>query len=428
MFGANGLREVLKDRAIRHFITPINNLHNENNLNVRMRAIDSLSAVEIYYMIVMGENDIYTSSFKHSFNRMLQRMGAKPRCDSLLLNVKFDFFKKFIKMTANYNRLDTFLRNMPSQSSEVLMKAFVANLDNSGSLEDATDVADSYSSINDPQLKKTILNYVDENEAENINNNNERGAVIYNLLKNIFLSSDSSNHIDLTSIANIPSIYEIERRSLQDDSGRIIEQVFFYGDEDGKLYFSPFLNSFTAKDWKITKKPEWVEIKSIRGNVWIFANLPLDYDANLDDSAQVHLNAYLEENELYPNIVIHRGHSYWLPGTISRMPLNAKIVLLGSCGGYKNLNKILEISPDAHIISTKEIGAGDINKPIMTYLNQSLLNDNKIVWKEMWQNLSTLFAQDKNKTVKESWESYIPPYKNLGAIFIKAYNKRMESM
>jgi hypothetical protein len=317
---------------------------------------------------------------------------------------------------------------MPSQSSEVLMKAFVANLDNSGSLEDATDVADSYSSINDPQLKKTILNYVDENEMENINDNNERGAVIYNLLKNIFLSSDSSKHIDLTSIANIPSIYEIERRSLQDDSGRIIEQVFFYGDEDGKLYFGPFLNSFAAKDWKITKKPEWVEIKSLRGNVWIFANLPLDYDANLDDSAQVHLNAYLEENELYPNIVIHRGHSYWLPGTISRMPLNAKIVLLGSCGGYKNLNKILEISPDAHIISTKEIGAGDINKPIMTYLNQSLLNDNKIVWKEMWQNLSTLFAQDKNKTVKESWESYIPPYKNLGAIFIKAYNKRMETM
>jgi len=428
MFGANGLREVLKDRAIRHFITPINNLHNENNLNIRMKAIDSLSAVEIYYMIVMGENDIYTSSFKHSFNRMLQRMGAKPRCDSLLLNVKFDFFKKFIKMTANYNRLDTFLRNMPSQSSEVLMKAFVANLDNSGSLEDATDVADSYSSINDPQLKKTILNYVDENEMENINDNNERGAVIYNLLKNIFLSSDSSKHIDLTSIANIPSIYEIERRTLQDDSGRIIEQVFFYGDEDGKLYFGPFLNSFAAKDWKITKKPEWVEIKSLRGNVWIFANLPLDYDANLDDSAQVHLNAYLEENELYPNIVIHRGHSYWLPGTISRMPLNAKIVLLGSCGGYKNLNKILEISPDAHIISTKEIGAGDINKPIMTYLNQSLLNDNKIVWKEMWQNLSTLFAQDKNKTVKESWESYIPPYKNLGAIFIKAYNKRMETM
>jgi hypothetical protein len=392
-----------------------------------MKAIDSLSAVDIYYMVVMGENDIYTSSFKHSFSRMLQRMGTTPRCDSLLLSVKFDYFKKFIKIIANFNRLDTFLKCMPKQSSASLMKAFVSNLDKSGSLEDATDVADSYSSINNIALRKTILENIAENESECVNDNNENGALIYYLLKNIFLSEDSANHINLTKIANIPSIYEVKKSDLQDDSARIVQQVFFYGDEDGKAYFPPFLNSFPLKDWKITKKKEWVEIKSIKGNVWVFANLPLDYDANLDDSAQVHLNQYLEENGIYPNIVIHRGHSYWLPGTINRMPLNAKIVLLGSCGGYKNLNKILETSPDAHIISTKEIGAGDINKPIMTYLNQSLLNGDKIVWKEMWRSLSNSFNLDKNKIIKESWESYIPPYKNLGAIFIKAYNKKMES-
>lgn len=427
MFGPNGLREVLKDRAVRHFITPINILHEQANLNVRMKAIDSLNAVDIYYMVVMGENDIYTSSFKHSFNRMLQRMGAVPRCDSLLLSVKFDYFKKFIKIIANFNRLDTFLKCMPKQSSASLMKAFVSNLDKSGSLEDATDVADSYSSINNNALRKTILENIEDNETDCINDNNENGALIYYLLKNIFLSEDSVNHINLAEIANIPSIYEIKKSELQDDSARIIQQVFFYGDEDGNTFFQPFLNSFPLKDWKVVKKKEWVEIKSIKGNVWVFANLPLDYDANLDDSAQVHLNQYLEENEIYPNIVIHRGHSYWLPGTIARMPLNAKIVLLGSCGGYKNLKKILETSPDAHIISTKEIGAGDINRPIMNYLNQSFLNSDKIVWKDMWRSLSTTFNQDKNKTILESWESYIPPYKNLGAIFIKAYNTKMEN-
>jgi hypothetical protein len=427
MFGPNGLREVLKDRAVRHFITPINNLHEQSNLNVRMKAIDSLNAIDIYFMVVMGENDIYTSSFKHSFNRMLQRMGTTPRCDSLLLSVKFDHFKKFIKIIANFNRLDTFLKCMPKQSSSSLMKAFVSNLDKSGSLEDATDVADSYSSINNNALRKTILENIEDNEIECINDNNENGALIYYLLKNIFLSEDSSNHINLTEIADIPSIYEIKKSELQDDSARIVQQVFFYGDEDGKAFFPPFLNSFPSKDWKIVRKKEWVEIKSIKGNVSVFANLPLDYDANLDDSAQVHLNQYLEENEIYPNIVIHRGHSYWLPGTIARMPLNAKIVLLGSCGGYKNLNKILETSPDAHIISTKEIGAGDINRPIMNYLNQSFINNDKIVWKDMWRSLSTTFNQDKNKAIRESWESYIPPYKNLGAIFIKAYNKKMES-
>ena len=98
MFGENGLRKMLQRKAIKHFITPINNLHEQNNLNIRMRAIDPLSAEELYYVIVMGENDIYTSSYKHSFTRLLQRMGTRPRGDSLLLNVNMDFFKKFINL------------------------------------------------------------------------------------------------------------------------------------------------------------------------------------------------------------------------------------------------------------------------------------------------------------------------------------------
>jgi hypothetical protein len=428
MFGSNGLRETLKDKAIRHFINPINVLHNENNLSIRMKAIDPLSPQEIYFMIVMGESEIYTSSYKHSFNRMLQKLGAKPSTDSLLLSVNFDFFKKFIKMTANYNRLDTFLRNMPKQNSTLLMKAFVANLDKSENLEDATDVADSYSSINDINLQKTILNYVIENENQAQQQQNQKGTLIYNLLKNIFLSEDSANHINITDIAGIASIYDIDKSELQDDSGRIVEQVFFYGDEDGKLYFPQFLNSFSLKEWRITKKEEWVEIKSIKGNVNIYANLPLDYDANLDDTAQAHLIDYLSENDLNPTVVVHRGHSYWLPGTIKRMPSSAKIIILGSCGGFKNLNKILAVAPNAHIISTKEIGAGDINRPIFNKLNQTLINNNKVIWKTLWADLNDLFTQDKNKNVRESWESYIPPYRNLGAIFIKAYNKKSSSI
>ncbi len=428
MFGVNGLRDVLKDRAIRHFINPINQLHNENNLDVRMRAIDSLSSEELYYMMVMGENEIYTSSFKHSFNRMMQRMGVNPTTDSLLMAIRFDFFKKFIKMAASYNKLDTFLRSMPLKYSRQLMKAFVAKLDEPSGIEDATDVADSYSSISNPLLKKTILRYISENEKKCISEKNENGMLVYGLLKNIFLSEDSVNKIDLTEIAGIPSIYEIEKKSLTDVNGRIIEQVFFYGDEDGKTYFPIFLSSFSSKDWRITQNTEWVEIKSIKGNVFVYANKPLDFDANLDDSAQFHLMEYLRASDMIPSIVVHRGHSYWLPGTINRMPEDAKIVLIGSCGGYKNLNKILEGSPNANIISTKEIGAGDINKPILNYINQALINDNKISWKEMWKSLTKLFNADSNKSIEETWENYIPPYKNLGAIFIKAYNRKVESM
>jgi len=427
MLGPNGLREMLRSKSIQHFIAYINELHNQPNLSIRMNAIEPLSSEEIYYMIVMGENDIYTSSYKHSFNRMMQLMGRQPRGDSLLQNVHFDYFRKFIKMAANFNKLDTFLKTMPKAKSEVLMKDFVSNLDKSNNLEDAVDVADAYSSITDPKLLRTIYNYVKENEEKALLEENKHGAVIYGLLKTIFKSADSSSAIDLTTILGIPSIYEVRPADLQDDSGRIVQQVFFYGDEDGNNIFQPFLNSFSSKEWTITQKNEWVEIKSLRGRVWVYANKPLDYDQNLDDSAQVHLANYLEENNIHPSVVVHRGHSYWLPGTISRMPSNVKIVVLGSCGGYKNLNKIIDVCPEANIISTKEIGTGEINRPILNYLNQSFLSGKYIVWKNMWSSLTNTFSHDPSKELYESWLNYIPPYRNLGAIFIKAYNKMMET-
>lgn len=424
MFGPNGLRDMLKGKSLQHFIKPINDLHDVNNLAIRMKAIQPLSPVELYYMMVMGESDLYTSSYKHSFNRMLQLMGSKPRGDSLLQNVHFDYFKKFIKMAANYNKLDTFLKTMPLDKSEILMKAFVANLDKTGNLEDAVDVADSYSSITDKKLLVTILSYAEQNEAKSIQDNNQRGALIYGLLKMIMLSADSSNKVDLTELIGIPSIYEVTNKELQDEKGRIVQQVFFYGDEDGKTFFPPFVNSFSPKEWKVTYKKEWVEIVSLKGNVYVYANRPLDYDANLDDSAQVHLANYLETLDMHPSIVVHRGHSYWLPGTIKRMPADAKIVVLGSCGGYQNLNQILETCPDAHIVSTKEIGAGDINRPILNYMNASFISGNTLSWKRMWQALGKTFSTDPSPAIRESWDDYVPPYKNLGAIFIKAYHKK----
>ena len=421
MFGPNGLREMLQAKAIQHFVTPINALHDLSNINIRMKAIDSLSSVDLYYMMVMSENDIYTSSFKHSYTRLIQRLGKKSQTDSLLLDVHFDFFKKFIKMLASFNKLDDFLSYMPAVNSETLMRGFVANLDKTGNLEDAIDVADSYSSITDKKLLATILSYVIKNEKECIAQNNSNGKTIYGLLKTIFLSADPANKIDLTDVLGIPSIYEIDSKNMRDDSGRIIQQVYWYGDKDGKTFFPQFINSFSSREWIITSNSEWYEIRSRKGNVYVFANRPLDNDANLDDSAQVHLNNYLSENDMVPGVVVHRGHSYWLPRTIKRMAGDAKIVVLGSCGGFKNLSSIISENPDAHIISTKEIGAGDINRPILNYLNHTFESGSKLVWKDMWANLTRQFSTE-SAGIKDSWDDYVPPYKNLGAIFLKGYN------
>jgi len=51
-----------------------------------------------------------------------------------------------------------------------------------------------------------------------------------------------------------------------------------------------------------------------------------------------------------------------------------------------------------------------------------LLSGKGIDWVSMWKDLTGKFTSGD---AKEKFDDYIPPYKNLGAIFIKAYKKSM---
>jgi hypothetical protein len=426
MYGPNGLLEVLAKKSLQHFVAPINGLHDVNNPAIRFKAVELLSPQELYYAMVMTEDDIYTSSYKYCFEKMLERMGKKPRTDSLLLSVSFDHFKKFIKMAAGYNKLDTFLRAMPKGKADTLMMAFVSRLEESPGNEEAVDVADSYASIlGNKNLMNFIIEEVKRNEERCRRSNNQNGILVYELLRNICLSATDTT-ISLEKLYGIPSVYSIDYKALADDSGRVVQQVFFYGDKDGKDYFPPFIRSFSPAVWRKKENNDWVEFTSIKGKVSVFANRPLDNDTNLDSAAQARLAEHLLERKMSPGVLVHRGHSYHLPYTIRQLQASEKLVLLGSCGGYKNLNKVLETSPEAHIISTKQIGAGDINLPISLYINEQLMAGKRINWLEMWATLSKRFAADPNKDVRARWLDYVPPHKNLGALFIKAYNKKVE--
>lgn len=420
MLDVNGLQDMLNQKAIQHFVTPVNELH-EYGASVRFKAIMPLDAQELYYMMIAGENELYTSSYKFIFDRFIQKMGPNPRGDSLLLSVNFDKFKKFIKMSAGYGKLDQFLSTMP-ENAETLMQAFVAKLEIAGTLEDAVDVADSYGSVN-PKVQKSMLANVEWNIERCKRENNDRGIKIYGLLKTIFLSADPANNVDLSKEIGIPPVYTVDHNYITDDKGRVVELVFFYGDEDGKHSYASYMTSFPKGQWSIEHKKEWVEIKSLKGKpVWIFANLPLDNDSGKDAIAQENLRSYLEKNDIRPSVVIHRGHSYHLPFTIKQLPEDSKIIMLGSCGGYGNLKDILTFAPDAHIISTKQMGTTNVNKYIIDALDKSFVAGNNIDWKQMWDGLENSFSK-ASRNERETFEDYIPPQKNLGALFIKAYTK-----
>jgi hypothetical protein len=427
VLGMQALTDRMSSKAKQYFIREINALHTVENEKIRFKRLDGLTPQELYYLIVLGEDEIYTSSYLNVYKRIFQRM-AIPRGDSLLLSVNGDYFRKFIKMAAGYNTLNDFLEKMDKENATTTMKAFVIHLETTEGLEEAVDVADSYSSIMDKNLPlaKYISSEVKWNLDRNITANNKRGMVIYNLLNVLFQSADTTEKVDLSKQLGIASIYGQEYKSLTDDSGRVVQQVFFYGDEDkdGQNSFENFMRMFRGKsEWKVQMNESWATITSTKGKpVWIFANRPLLGNDDPDAKAQAKLNDYMSDRDLKPSIVIHRGHSYHLQYTLKQLAPSAKIVVLGSCGGYNNLNEVLTVCEDAQIISSKQVGTKTVNEPILQAINNNLVAGKNIDWISIWKDLGSKF---NNAASREKFEDYIPPYKNLGAILIKAYRKSM---
>ena len=86
-----------------NYVREMDDLH-ESPDPVRFKCIDNFSPEALYYILVYGQDEIYTSSFLGTFKRMLERM--KPMTgDSFLDTVHHDHFRTFLRMCAGYNTL-----------------------------------------------------------------------------------------------------------------------------------------------------------------------------------------------------------------------------------------------------------------------------------------------------------------------------------
>lgn len=426
-FEFKALAARLEKKAKEEFVNTINGLHNENAV-VRFKSIQPLSAEELFYLAVSSDGSMYTSSFvKGVYPLMMTKINNKG--DSLLLSLHFDKYRKFIKMAAGFNMLSNFLSTFPPKitaedesDAEKLMKAFVGKLEQGNDLEDGVDVADSYASIVETikPLANEMLKNIQDNYKRNEKAGNKRGVAIYKILNNLFLSADSTSTIDLTKELGIPPVYKVPFTALANDSGRVVVQVFMYGDKDGMGVFPSIVGLFNNANWKTDRSnPQWVTVSSVKGKpVSIFMNRPLPEEKNEDAKAQEALCKYLDSNKLFPTVTINRGHSYNAPYTIEQMFSTSKIVFMGSCGGYRSIHDILEKAPDAHIVGTKQIADAPVNNPFLKLLGEKLRAGSDIEWIPFWKEFGKM-ATDK------IFEDYVPPYKNLGALFIKAYKIAM---
>lgn len=411
------------------FVRVVNELH-ERPANVRFASLMNHSAEELYFMMIGGQDEIYTSSFTWMFARMMDKMKPQ-KGDEFLTGIHHSQFRTFIRMCAGYGTIDPFLNSMDKNSATSLMKQFVANLEKGDThdLEDAVDVADAFGGIKNKELLDFLKQEVQSNYEKTYKANDQyskKGVIVYGLLSTIFSQTENDSKLESDLNDVIPPITNVPNSSLRNENGDVIQQVLFYGDDDGKMSYGRYIPLFSSAKWTKTENQYWVRFESKQSDnkLIIYANKPLTEPE--DEVAQRKLKEYFEEKNIEPSIVIHRGHSYFLPSTIENLTSNAKVVVLGSCGGYHNLGPVLEAAPDAHIISSKQVGALSINVPINNAINDQILAGKDIDWIQMWSGLERQFSR-QGRAIQELFNDYIPPNKNLGAIFIKAYRK-LEAM
>jgi hypothetical protein len=416
------LRNGIKEKALSFYVNFINEQHS-SPAQIRFSAVNGLRPEDLYYVITSCEEELYTSSYLGLYNRMMDQLKDHP-VDSIFELVQYDNFRVFMRMAANYNTLADFLNRLPLNKKETLVRRFIAELEkNPGTgLEKTMEVADSFTGlVKDENMSKIISNELRTNLERNRTNQLFLGMHLYRILTQVFdlvREKDPAN-----KLRKQLGDYEVLRRStLQNKNGKIIELVMFYGDEDGIASFNNFLVLFKdTKLWTIEKNDYWVTIQSLSESpLIIYANLPLSAELEADVQAQDSLSNFLERESLKPSILIHRGHSYHINKTFARLQPSVKLALLGSCGGYKNIITIANISPMAQIIASKKMGSKFINEPLIGEINRNLLESRDLVWSVVWEELEKKFAKDEFKL--NLFNEYLPPEKSISLFVLKLYN------
>ncbi len=380
-------------------------------------SVEGFSATELYFLMLYGRDEVFSSTFNGLFDRFLQKL---PQDDgnTLMTSVNFNRFRDFISLCANYRNLEEFLSKFSPEAKSKLLSSYVSNLENEqDELSTIVLIAEGVSNITDNQLLSVIQANI-KNEYERVKDaDNQIGLSIYGVLSSIISGSAKVDGLWYRTIARQFQIAPATTlaSSVFFDSARICtEQMYFYNDDDGRSSFLNFMNSYRNQPaWGVEDMNNFVRIYSKAGlNVEILANKP-----SAEENGGKAIAAYLVEKGLIPTVIVHRGHSFHTEATLEKVPPTARLIFVGSCGGFYKIPIALENAPDAHIISTKQIGTKGINDPMIFALNEDIRTGKDIEWNDFWNKMRDKLGNNPY------FGDYVPPNKNLEAIFIRAYYK-----
>ncbi len=415
--GKYSIDHEMRDYSLR-FIREINNKI-ANGSAQPFSSVENFNSAELYFLMLYGREEVFSSTFSGLFYRFMQKLPDNDG-DAFLHSINNNQFRDFLSLCSNYGTLGPFLAGFPTDTKAKLLTAYISNLeDEKDDLSSIVSVAEAISNLND-NLLLSILQSNIKKEYERVQTGNDQiGISIYGVLSSMISGNakvDVSWYKKVSQQFKISPVNSLPTATLFSKELDCVEQMYFYDDEDGRSSFINFMAGYKGKaGWAIENKNGYVRIYSRTGmHIEILANRPETEEAGLQA-----IKAYLEEKNLSPTVIVHRGHSFHTEATLEKVPATAKLIFVGSCGGFYKISIALENAPEAHIISTKQVGTKAINDVMLLALNETIRNGEDIEWNDFWDEMREKLGTN------QYFSDYVPPQKNLEAIFIRAYYKTL---
>ena len=418
--GKYDLERELAIRALEE-VRRVNDLHELTDTSIRFASVRDMDASDLYTLIVYSPEEIFTSTFNGLYERLLKKVQAEGMNGYFLLDkLKFNRFRTFIKLCAGYNTLEDFLAHMEKDQAISLLKMFVSELHaDDGDISEAVNVADTFGSLNNKEYLDIFKTYLIDEFRSPVKN--EDTKALYGLLLKLLYERMGTSPDSLLATQLAPyQIPTVETVSLANDNtpqASTVQVHFFFDDEDGLTSFSTFVAAFRNAGYQIQDSPYYIILRGKdKYATTIYANKP-----KFEREGQAELEKLMQENIIKPDILVHRGHSYYAMNTITQIPPYTKVVFLGSCGGYHNISEVIKRAPQAQIIASKQIGTYVVNNALLVEMSKMIKDKDQIVWNSLWKSLD-----QKLKGTGKGYDrflDYIAPNKNMGALFIQAYNR-----
>ncbi len=392
---------------------------NENHgLPERFRTLKFLDPSEEFDLITKGREEAFSSTYLNIVGDMFKKLGSRNLLEKgVLTETQMKRMNVFLEAASSHGMIDEVLKYIPADKLPGIIKNMAEDIKNNDDLSYPSTMVNMMLALKEGSKLRNLL----EKEIE------AQYKAATGDVKDRFgvLSAAYGNHSKGCSqfFKDIAAEPRYEQPTIKDmkeaeitykvgegkDAKYVCNQLMvFASDDDSQKSYQNFLSTYENQpNWKIEHTETYTHIYNIDGNakVNIYANKPAYHDKGLED-----IKNKVDKFQIF----IGRGHSYHSDDYIQQINPDMKLVYLGSCNGSKNLSAVLEKSPDAQVIYTTQTGSMYVNDPVWLNINNSIVDNRSIDWKEQ---------KDKVKDIKsENKDHYHFPHENADLEMQRNYN------